>query len=248
MGTNRAVTYYPKRDSFAQLNLSSVSHTEFIASLSPLLEFRFDDASGNVVNYGSAGSDATPTGMATYGVAGNPIGRDAIRLDASPEYFSMTDDASLNLQSFSWITTFRWYGNGLAASPFGRLFQWGSTTAFFNNGRQIVMECVRSGGTQQHSPPPDFIGTATPTDWLTNIITVNGTTVTQYAINGTLNNTDSDATGSGTINAHGTQLDIGNRSTDGLRQSDIDLGELVYTSSVITPAQVAQYREIVYNV
>lgn len=229
--------------------LQSASHASFIAGLNPLLEFRFDEASGNILNYGSEGAVATPTGTATYGVAGNPIGRDAVRLDASPEYFSMANDTDCDIQSFSWIATFKWYGNGLSGgSNFGRLFTWGSTTGFFNNGRKVVMECVRSGGTQQHYPPDGFLGATIPTDWITNIITVDGGTITQYAINGTLNNTDNEATGSGTINAHGTQLDIGNRSSDDARQSDIDLGELVYTATVLTADDVAEYRELVYGV
>lgn len=119
----------------------TLNHTlnTYIAALSPILWYRFDETSGAVVNYGSLGS----TGNGTVAGTGITQGASGITTTGSTETgrVEVANNAAFNaLQDVTWIFrgTFTGAGNGSVA----RLFQLGSANYRLNQGGSNILSFV----------------------------------------------------------------------------------------------------------
>lgn len=68
-----------------------------MAALEPLIWFRFNDASGNAVDSGSRGVNATAVSITLYRNQAGPDGDSYVTLDGSADYFTLPDAADLGL-------------------------------------------------------------------------------------------------------------------------------------------------------
>ncbi|MCA9367570.1 hypothetical protein KC887_04915 [Candidatus Kaiserbacteria bacterium] len=223
------VKYYPKRGAFniLQAGSSVVTYDSFMASLSPQIWYKFDEASGNLVNYGSYSGAGVVTGSPTYGVAGSPTGADAIRLSpGSPQYFTMANDASLDVETFTYVVTLRLMS---VTVSLGRIYQWeavgGGNQIFINNDRKGIWTVLKSSGAATLYPAAsNQMGASLPCDWVTIVYIHNGTTMTGYCFGESITfKTDTATVGAGTVDAHTGGLIIGNRA-DEARQIDAIFG------------------------
>jgi len=240
------IQHYPKRGTFWQSPVTATPYDAYIDTLNPLINLKFNEASGAIVNYGSLGGTATVTGTPTYEVAGAPTGS-AIRVDASPEFFTFTSNIALDLTAFSKIFTMRLHDNGIL-DVLGRAFQHSNETLYFAANVRAVYEVFIGGAKITAGQAANDLGGSFPTEWFTLVATVTGSTATLYAIGTTINVVDS-ATGTGTADAHGSNnLIIANRASPQDRNADAEFGGVVITSDVLDASDVAALRLLLYGV
>ena len=225
---------------------SATPYDAYIATLSPLVNLKFDEASGAIINYGSLGGSAAVTGSVTYEVAGSPTGS-AVRVDGAAEYFTVTNNAALDMTAFSKIYTVRGHSAGVG-NNFGRIFQHNDEVIYFQADVRVTYEVFIGGAKVTASQTANQLGGSNPTGWFTAVVTVTGATAALYVFNATIN-TSAASTGTGTADSHGANnLSIGNRLSDTARNANADFGGAVITASVLDASDVADLRLILYGV
>lgn len=231
---------------FPRTSSSASPYDSFVAALNPLVNLRFNEASGAIINYGSLGGSAAVTGSPTYGAsAGSPTGG-GIRVDAAPEYFTVTNNAALNLTAFSKIFTVKAYTAGISTT-LGRIFQHNDEVIYFGGNVQLNYEVFIGGAKVSVLQSAFALGGSYPTDPFTVVVTVDGANVAMYAFNDTINVSNT-ASGTGTADSHGANnMFIANRA-DGIRNADADFYGAVVTADVLDASDIAALRLLMYGV
>lgn len=107
----------------------SASYAQYIKStVAPLMWLKFNEASGNIVNYGNEGGVGTVTGC-TQGQVGKFGGNQAYSFDGTDDIISIANAALPNLKA---VTTQRWAflvnASSLGELSRGVFFRWGAVS------------------------------------------------------------------------------------------------------------------------
>lgn len=222
------------------------SYNAIIAALNPTIWFKFNESSGNLINYGSYATNATVTGSPTYQVAGGPLGV-GIRLDASPEKFTMADNASQDIPVFTWVFTFKHFGNALSGSGAdGRMYQWGVPSLLVQNDRSLKWEIRTVSGNVSVTGSADQIGTSFPSDHLTAVLVHDGTNMNMYTFGESVPFVTNTTPQANALVAHGGVLVLGN-NTGNTRQADILFNGVVRIPAALTLQQAQQLQTAIYG-
>lgn len=231
-------TTYPRQPRILRQSITP-AQSDFVADLNPEVWFKFDEASGNIVNYGSYGVNAVANGAIDYGVTDSTGGNDAIRFNASPEYLTMADSAALGSSTFSFFLVFRAFSAGIGTS-LGRVFQWGSMVLYTVADVRVVWEVPKASGTHSLNGDANQLGASYPAGWfgLLCVCDASGNDLTFYQITAGGVTTKTLENDLGAVNAFAASLYLANRA-DTTRQGDYAIGEFGYIKDVALNASHA---------